>query len=767
MDKKQYIADNRTAIGIELGSTRIKAVLINDRHETLASGEHSWENKYIDGLWTYSLDEIRLGVQDCYAKLKKDVREKYGVTLKSIGGIGVSAMMHGYMAFDKAGKLLVPFRTWRNNNAESAAHKLTKLFGYNIPARWSVAHLYQAVLDDEPHVGNIAFQTTLEGYIHWILTGRKVIGVGEASGMFPVDSLTKSYDGGMAIKFSALPEIKKQPWKLFDIFPKILVAGENAGSLTAEGAKFLDPSGDLVIGIPFCPPEGDAGTGMVATNSIKPRTGNISAGTSVFGMIVLEKPLKKVHTEVDLVTTPIGDLVAMVHCNNCSSEINAWVNIFTQYNEIMGIKTSKGELYDRLFEAALKSDADAGGVLAYNYLSGENITRVDNGCPMLMRTAESKFDLPNFMRAQLYASVATLKIGLDILNKEEATGIDSVCGHGGIFKTKGVFQGILAAAINAPVTVMDTANEGGPWGMAVLAMYMLCGNKSSLVDYLDKVVFAGAKGYTLRPRKEDIEGMNKFTETFVRNLPVVRLAAEQTEKNKNTLEALKEKVYNANIDLVKNGLVIYTWGNVSAIDRASGLVVIKPSGVDYEKMTASDMVVVSLDGNVAEGRLNPSSDTPTHLEIYKAHPEVGGIVHTHSTFATAFAQAGKSITAYGTTHADYFYGEIPCARALTPEEVQSDYEKNTGKVINEYLSEGKAKAVPACLVKNHGPFAWGKDADEAVYNATVLEEVAKMAYITETLGGKVEAAPKFLLDKHYNRKHGANSYYGQTKGDKK
>ncbi|MDE6412212.1 MAG: FGGY-family carbohydrate kinase [Clostridia bacterium] len=529
MEIKKLIQDGKTALGIEFGSTRIKAVLVDENNLPIASGSHEWENRLENGIWTYSEQDIAAGLQDVYAKLKRDVKEKYGVTLKKIGAMGISAMMHGYLVFDKKDKLLVPFRTWRNNNAAEAANKLTELFNYNIPARWSVAHLYQAILNKEPHIKDIAFQTTLEGYVHWLLTGEKVIGVGEASGMFPVDPVTKQYYPKMLKQFNEL--IKgKVPFKAEDILPKILVAGENAGALSKSGAKFLDPEGDLESGIPFCPPEGDAGTGMVATNSIKPRTGNVSAGTSVFAMIVLEKELSKPYPEIDLVTTPVGDLVGMVHCNNCTSDLNAWVNVFGEFASLAGLDIPKWKLYDLLYFEGEKGDKDCGGLLSYNYVSGENITEVNAGRPLFVRTPDSKFTLANMMRSHLYSAFATLKVGCDIMLKEEGVKLDKITGHGGIFKTERVGQSFLAAALGVPVTLMKTAGEGGAWGMAVLANYLIQkGKGEELSDYLEEKVFAGQEGITLAPDPENEKGFEAFTERYKRGLPIVRQAVENMD----------------------------------------------------------------------------------------------------------------------------------------------------------------------------------------------------------------------------------------------
>ena len=502
---KRMIESGRTALGLEFGSTRIKAVLVDEEHNPVASGDHEWENRLENGFWTYSLDDIWTGLKDSYKKLARDVKEKYDVQLTTIGAIGFSAMMHGYMAFDKDGKLLVPFRTWRNSTTGPAAEALTELFQYNIPQRWSISHLYQAILNEEEHVKDVAFFTTLAGYIHWQLTGEKVLGVGDVSGMFPIDPETKNYDAGMIQKFNELVADKNYPWKLEEILPKVLTAGENAGVLTEEGAKLLDESGALQAGIPLCPPEGDAGTGMAATNSVARRTGNVSAGTSVFAMVVLEKELKKVYPEIDLVTTPDGSLVAMVHANNCTSDLNAWVGLFKEFAETFGIDVDMNKLFGTLYNKALEGDADCGGLLSYGYLSGENITNVTEGRPMFVRTPKSNFNLANFMRVHLFTALGALKVGMDILLKEEHVEIDSILGHGGLFKTKGVGQRILAAAINAPVSVMETAGEGGPWGMALLASYMVHRKEGeTLQAYLSEKVFAGNAGSILVPAFPEI-----------------------------------------------------------------------------------------------------------------------------------------------------------------------------------------------------------------------------------------------------------------------
>ncbi len=524
---KTMIESGRTALGLEFGSTRIKAVLVDEEHNPIASGDHEWENRLENGFWTYSLDDIWTGLKDSYKKLVSDVEEKYGAGLTTIGAIGFSAMMHGYMAFDKDGRLLVPFRTWRNSTTGPAAEALTELFQYNIPQRWSISHLYQAVLNGEEHVKDVAYITTLAGYIHWQLTGEKVLGVGDASGMFPIDPKTKDFDAAMVEKFDTLVADKNYPWKLKEILPKVLAAGENAGTLTEEGAKLLDESGTLEAGIPLCPPEGDAGTGMAATNSVAKRTGNVSAGTSVFAMVVLEKELKKVYPEIDLVTTPDGSLVGMVHANNCTSDLNAWVGLFKEFAENFGIDVDMNKLFGSLYNKALEGDADCGGLLSYGYLSGENITNVTEGRPMFVRSPKSNFNLANFMRVHLFTALGALKVGMDILLKEEHVEIDSILGHGGLFKTKGVGQSILAAAIDAPVSVMETAGEGGPWGMALLASYMLRKDEDeTLQDYLADKVFAGNAGTSMAPDPKDVEGFEVFIERYKKGVAIEQAAAE-------------------------------------------------------------------------------------------------------------------------------------------------------------------------------------------------------------------------------------------------
>ncbi|HJH63895.1 MAG TPA: FGGY-family carbohydrate kinase [Bacteroides mediterraneensis] len=526
-DAKSTIEAGKAILGIEFGSTRIKAVLIDQENKPIAQGSHTWENQLVDGLWTYSIEAIWAGVQDCYADLRANVKKQYGIEIETLAAIGISAMMHGYMAFNNKEEILVPFRTWRNTNTGKAAAELSELFVYNIPLRWSISHLYQAILNKEEHVKDITFLTTLAGYVHWQITGEKVLGIGDASGMLPIDPATKNYSAEMVAKFDKLVAPYGFSWKLTDILPKVLLAGENAGCLTEEGAKKLDVSGHLKAGIPVCPPEGDAGTGMVATNAVKQRTGNVSAGTSSFSMIVLEKDLSKPYEMIDMVTTPDGSLVAMVHCNNCTSDLNAWVNLFKEYQELMGMPVDMDEIFGKLYNNALTGDADCGGLISYNYFSGEPVTGLTEGRPLFLRTANDKFNLANFMRAHLYASVGVLKIGNDILFNEEKIKVDRITGHGGLFRTKGVGQRVLAAAINSPISVMETAGEGGAWGIALLGSYLVNNDKKqSLADFLDEKVFAGNAGVEVSPTPEDVAGFNAYIEKYKACLPVEEAAVK-------------------------------------------------------------------------------------------------------------------------------------------------------------------------------------------------------------------------------------------------
>ncbi|GAB5426474.1 MAG: FGGY-family carbohydrate kinase [Crocinitomicaceae bacterium] len=524
---KQSIENGQSSLGIEFGSTRIKAILIADDHSPIASGSYEWENRYENGFWTYHLDEIWTGLQACYSELRNQVLEEYDVTLTTIGAIGFSGMMHGYMPFDESAKLLVPFRTWRNTTTGQAAESLTELFQFNIPLRWSIAHLYQAILNQEDHIGNISYLTTLAGYVHWRLTGEQVMGVGEASGMFPIASTHNDFDASRLSQFNALLSEKNISWTLQDILPKVLLAGDSAGVLSVDGAKLLDTSGTLQAGIPLCPPEGDAGTGMVATNSIAERTGNVSAGTSAFAMIVLEKELSQLHHEIDMVTTPAGRPVAMVHTNTCTSDLNAWVGLFREFTDALGLDVDQSKLFETLYHQALQAEADGGGLLAYNYVAGEPITGFEIGRPLFVRTAESQFNLANFMRTHLYASLATLKIGMDILFEEEKVEIDQILGHGGFFKTPEVGQRMMAAALNVPVSVMDTAGEGGAWGIALLASYMLTKSANeSLAHFLSDKVFADEAGNSIDPNPQDVSGFRTFMERYKAGLAIERAAIE-------------------------------------------------------------------------------------------------------------------------------------------------------------------------------------------------------------------------------------------------
>ena len=521
----EKIRAGKTSLGIEFGSTRIKAVLIDDTYTTIAAGDYGWASHLEDGLWSYSQEEIWTGLQTAYAALAKDVENAYGEKLTRVGRIGFSAMMHGYLAFDKNGELLVPFRTWQNTNTSEAHEKLSELFQYNIPERWSIAHLYQAVLNDEEHIGKVDFFTTLAGYVHWKLTGKKVLGVGDASGMFPIDPTTHTYETEFIEKFNAIPEVAAQPWKLADLLPEPLVAGTPAGTLTEEGAKLLDPTGTLQPGIAFAPPEGDAGTGMVATNSVRVRTGNVSAGTSIFAMVVLEHKLERLHPEVDLVTTPAGDLAGMSHANNFTSDLNAWVGLFGQFAAAIGTPVDAGTLYGTLFRAAIADDVDSncGGLINYPFRSGEFLAGLPEGRPLFARGPEARMSLGNFMRAQLFSAFSPVKIGMDVMTKDEGVAVDSLVGHGGIFTTPKVAQKILAAAFDTPIKVMSTAAEGGAWGMAVLADYLWHADQP-LDEFLDARVFADAASTTENPDENDVAGFEEFFDRFRKGLPIEHTA---------------------------------------------------------------------------------------------------------------------------------------------------------------------------------------------------------------------------------------------------
>ncbi|MGN7799443.1 xylulokinase [Leifsonia sp. 22587] len=532
---RDAIASGRTALGIELGSTRIKACLVDadDPSVVLAVGTHEWENEYVDRRWTYSLDAVWTGLQEAYAGLIADAEARHGVAPTTFGAIGISAMMHGYLPFAADGELLVLFRTWRNTSTGPAAAELTAAFGVNIPLRWSIAHLHQAVIDAEPHIPDLAFFTTLAGYVHWKLTGRTVLGVGDASGMFPIDPATRTYDAELLRRYSDLDST--HGIDLPSLLPEVLVAGDDAGALTADGAALLDPTGRLQPGIPFCPPEGDAGTGMVATSSVAPRTGNVSAGTSIFAMVVLERPLSAVHHELDLVTTPAGDLVAMVHCNNGASELAAWAGMFGRFAEAAGTPLSTDAVYETLFREALSGAPDAGGLVAYNHLAGEPIADLPEGRPLVVRTPDSRLTLANFVRAQLYSVFGTLALGMRVLSDEGVT-LDRMYAHGGMFRTAGVAQRFLAGAIDAPVSVAETASEGGAWGIAVLAAYRAAAGTANraaddaapadLDTYLRTRVFGGSVAETTTPHPDDVAGFARFLERYQAGLAVERAAVD-------------------------------------------------------------------------------------------------------------------------------------------------------------------------------------------------------------------------------------------------
>ena len=520
-----YSLNGSECLGVEFGSTRIKAVLIDDKCNPIATGSYDWENRLENGIWTYHLEDVWKGLQGAYYKLNDDVFSKFGVRIKKLAAIGISAMMHGYLPFDENGNQLAEFRTWRNTTTANASNKLTELFRFNIPQRWSIAHLYQAVLNGENHINDIDYLTTLAGYVHWKLTGERVLGVGEASGMFPIDSSTNDYNTDMLKRFSALPEISCLNWNIKDILPKVLPAGKRAGVLTEEGAHLIDPTGMLESGAVICPPEGDAGTGMVATNSVRVKTGNVSAGTSIFSMVVLEKMLSRVYEEIDMVTTPTGKPVAMVHCNNCCTDLDYWVSLFSQYSGLIGAEINKSQIYDILYNTALKGDSDCGGCISFNYFSGEPVAKAEKGRPMFLRTEKCNFNLSNFMRSQIFSTMAVLKMGMEILD-DEGICIDCLTGHGGLFKTKNVGQRLMAGALNTPIAVMETAGEGGAWGIAILAKYAFNTCGMTLEDYLDEQVFCKYKSTVITPDKSDVRGFKEYMNLYKKALAVEKTAYE-------------------------------------------------------------------------------------------------------------------------------------------------------------------------------------------------------------------------------------------------
>ena len=524
---RESILGGKTSLGIELGSTRIKGILVDENNEVIAAGGYSWENKLENGIWTYHLNDVWTGMRECYRTLADDVKEKYDIELTSVGAMGISGMMHGYLVFDKEGRQLADFRTWRNTVTERSAAELSELFGFNIPQRWSIAHLDRAILNGEDHIKSIDFMTTLAGYVHWMLTGEKAIGIGEASGMFPINSETHDFDETMIKKFDSRVADKNLPWKLRDILPTVHSAGDFAGKLTEEGAKLLDPTGKLKPGIPFCPPEGDAGTGMVATNSVAQRTGNVSAGTSIFAMIVLEKPLSKVYPEIDMVTTPDGSPVAMVHCNNCTTDLDSWIGLLKETVELMSGSVDVPKLYDTFYNKALEGAPDCGGLLSYNYYSGEHTTGFEAGRPLFTKLPDSKMNLANFARAILFSTMATLKFGMNILTEKEFVRVDRLLGHGGLFKTPGVGQKLMAAVLETPVAVMSTAGEGGAWGIALLASYMKNrADGESLDSFLDSKVFGDMLGDSVAPDAEDAEGFKKYMDRYRAGLAIERAAVD-------------------------------------------------------------------------------------------------------------------------------------------------------------------------------------------------------------------------------------------------
>ncbi|TAJ48566.1 MAG: hypothetical protein EPO52_10620 [Herbiconiux sp.] len=766
-DARTAIASGRTSLGIELGSTRIKACLIDsDTAQVLAEGGHDWENSLVDGVWTYELDDAVAGVRAAYADLASDAENRYGVTPRTLGSIGVSAMMHGYLAFDADDQLLVPFRTWRNTSTGPAAAELSELFGLNIPLRWSIAHLHQAVLDGESHVPSIRHITTLAGYLHWRLTGRRVLGVGDASGMFPIDSRTHDYDADLLARYDELVQPSVPGLGLAALLPEVLVAGRSAGELTADGAALLDPTGTVLPGIPLCPPEGDAGTGMVATCSVAPRTGNVSAGTSIFAMVVLERPLEHTHHELDLVTTPAGDPVAMVHCNNGASELGAWAGLFREFSAAAGTPIDSDTVFDALFRVSLEGAADAGGVLAYNHLAGEPIAGLTAGRPLVVRSPDSRFTLADFMRAQLYGVFGTLALGMRVLDSEGVR-IDRMFAHGGLFRTAGVAQRFLAGALDAPVAVTETASAGGAWGIAVLGSYLEhAASGSTLGDFLRTRVFAGAEFSVSEPEPDDVAGFAAYLDRYRAGLAVESAAVDALPLESDTaapvfdpepelkeaIERIRKEVSDLHSQLTRYGLVQWTGGNISGRVPGADLFVIKPSGVDYDALAPHNMILCDLDGTVVPGTegsdRSPSSDTAAHAYVYRQMPEVGGVVHTHSPYAVAWAARGEPIPCVTTAMADEFGGEVP----IGPFAIIGD--DSIGRGIVETLRGSRSRAV---LMKNHGPFTVGKDARDAVKAAVMVEDVARSVLFSLQLGTPQPIAQE-NIDSLFNR---YQNVYGQ------
>ncbi len=748
-------------LGIEFGSTRIKGVLIDAAGNIIASGAFNWENQLVDGVWSYSLDLAKVGLRTCYKELKAEYEAKFNEPLRHIDAIGISGMMHGFLALDKNDNQLSNFRTWRNTITEQAATILTEKFGFAVPQRWSVAHAYQAILNKEKEVKDIAFMSTLAGYFHYLLTGEKVVGVGEASGMFPIDIETKDYNQRMVHVFNELVE-NDVPWHIEDIFPKVLVAGQEAGRLTEKGRDLIDESKELEIGIPLCPPEGDMGTGMICTNSLRPGTGNASIGTSSNVTLITDHNIG-VYKEIDVITTPSGNLAALVHVNNGTSEINAWERLFKETVAQFKPDVTDGDIYPMMFNIALKGDKGCTGLYPVDFLSGEPVAHVNEGKLLYMREPDAKMDLANFCRSHIYSLLGAIRLGVDILTEGENVRLTKVVGHGGFFKTPRVGELMLSAALNVPVLTLSSAGEGGPYGQALLAAYLVEKKPGeSIEDYLDSRIFASQSSNEEMASPEDVEGFNRFMEGYKKALKIEKEAIRVFKvEPESGYKDIKQRVYEANMRLLEENLITLTWGNASEIDRSRAIVAIKPSGVPYEMLKPEDIVVIDLEGNVVEGKYKPSSDTPTHLELYRKFPHIGGVVHTHSTYAVAFAQAKKPIKSLGTTHADTFYHEVPVTRDLKKDEIDNDYELNTGKVIAETFAARDYEATPGVLVAGHGPFVWGKDAKEAVDHAVILEKVAQMALLTYRINPDAPDIDPELESKHYQRKHGKNAYYGQ------
>ena len=754
-EPSDLLREGGAVLGVELGSTRIKACLTDERLGVIASGSHDWANQLVDGRWTYSLEAIQTGMQQAYAALVTNAQSRHGVRPTRYRAAGVSAMMHGYLPFSASGELLVPFRTWRNTSTGAASAALSQALDFTIPLRWSIAHLYQAVLDQEAHIGQVAGITTLAGHVHRQLTGENLLGVGDASGVFPIDPNTRDYDLAMLDQASALVGLGD----LRRLLPPVSVAGQPAGELTEAGARWLDPTGELQPGVRFCPPEGDAGTGMVATQAVAPRTGNVSVGTSIFAMVVLERPLAQRHPELDVVTTPTGDAVAMVHCNNGASELGAWAGIFGEFAAALGTEANPDRVYATLFGAAQAAAPDADGLVSFNYLAGEPVTGIDHGRPLLLRSAESPFSLGALIRSELWGAFATLAIGMDVLAAEQVQ-VDQLTAHGGLFRTPGLPQRALAAALRVPIGVQQTAGEGGAWGMAILAAYLDHADQR-LDDFLAQVVFADQQQTLANPDPTEVAGFADYLGRFRAALPVQQAAGALGQTAPDTgdprdgadaalreaVAATRQRVADLHQELVSNQLVVWTGGNVSERVPGADLFVIKPSGVASAELTAENQVVCTLDGEPAPGWGNshgPSSDTAAHAYVYREMPEVHGVVHTHSPYATAWAARGEAIPCVITAMADEFGGEIP----VGPFAIIGD--DSIGRGIVETLRGHRSRAV---LMANHGVFTIGKHAKDAVKAAVMCEDVARTVHLARTLGEPLPIEPaniKRLHDRYQN-----------------